>query len=90
MATRRNNIEKKQDERILKLEVEFKEYCRKVDRFLGNEFPHFREETRSALQKIDEKIDKRINGLMSKLFFGFVVGIASILILQVALSLFEK
>jgi len=82
----KNGTDKKQDERILKIEVKFEEYCKRVDKFLSNEFPHFKDDVQGEIKETNNKIDN----LTSKLLYGFVIGIASILIMQVILFFFQS
>ena len=51
------NEDKKQDERILKLEVRFQEFCDRFDKFVNNDFKHFQKRVEKSIKNTNEKVD---------------------------------
>lgn len=51
------NEDKKQDERLLKLEIRFQEFCDRFDKFISNDFRHFQQRVERSIKDTNKKVD---------------------------------
>jgi len=62
-----------------------KEHCKNFNKFLTNDFPHFEDEIRKSITNLSNKIDT----MKSQVSYGLVIGIVSVIILQIILRFFK-
>jgi hypothetical protein len=92
MASKSNTLEKKicdienrNNDQDIDIAV-IKEHCKNFNKFMTNDFPHFQDDVKNSLENLSNKFDS----MKTQISLGLVIGIVSVIILQVILGFFNK
>ena len=47
----------KEDDRVLRLEIQFQDFCKRFDKFAGNDFKHFQKDVKDSIKETNSKLD---------------------------------
>jgi len=87
----KNDTNEKQNYRIITLETNYGHIQGRlsgIEKKLSNEIPHKIDAVSEKIDEVRKNSDKKIDSIKDKLFYGFLVTIGTIVILQVILKVF--